>query len=79
LLFSLIILQLILPYLGIWILEKEIIFIFTAFVISVPLIVRRYYFSDIGYGIGKIFITVLSLLVAFAAMEDIKYCILYLN
>ncbi len=39
--------QLILPYFGIWILEKEIIFLFTGFVLYVNYTVRRYYFSQI--------------------------------
>ena len=54
LLIFLLFLQLLLPYFGIWIFEKEIIFLFAVFVISIPLIIRRYYFSGFGYGIGKI-------------------------
>ena len=54
LLIFLLFLQLLLPYFGIWIFEKEIIFLFAVFVVSIPLIIRRYYFSGFGYGVGKI-------------------------
>jgi hypothetical protein len=68
----LIIFQLILPYFGIWILEREIIFFFTIFVVSIPLILRRYYFSHLGYSIGKIFFFIASLSVAVSIVSSIE-------
>ena len=46
-------LQLVLPVLGIWVLEKEIVFIFMFFVIEIVYILRRYYFSSIGYWVTR--------------------------
>ncbi len=79
LLFSIIVLQLILPYFSIWILEKEIIFLFTLFVISVPVIIRRYYFSHIGYWVWKFSIVVISLTVAFILTLWMKYFFIHMN
>lgn len=45
LMFSLIILQSILPLFKIWIFEKEIVFLFVAFVGAIVYITKRYYFS----------------------------------
>lgn len=45
LMFTLILLQLILPLFGIWILEKEISLMFVVFVASIVYITKRYYFS----------------------------------
>ncbi len=76
---SLIILQLILPYFWIWILEKEIIFLFTLFVISVPIIVRRYYFTHIWYWIWKLLTLATSLILAIALSSMVKYFFLHVN
>jgi len=38
-------LQIVLPLFGIWILEKEIVVLFVAFVLSIVYITKRYYFS----------------------------------
>ena len=77
--FAMLVLQLILPYFGIWMLEKEIIFIFTLFVISVPIITRRYYFSHIGYGIWRLLVAGVSLILAFAIMTGVRYGVLHIN
>jgi len=50
-LFFLILLQLILPIFNIWILEKEIIFLFVFFILYTYNTIRRYYFSSLEYGI----------------------------
>lgn len=42
---TLIFLQFVLPLFGIWILEKEIVVLFVAFVLSIVYIAKRYYFS----------------------------------
>lgn len=56
LMFILIVLQLILPMFGIWIFEREITLLFVVFVGSIVYITKRYYFSWIGFWIGKIII-----------------------
>lgn len=63
-LFTLIFLQVILPYYNIWILEKEIIFLFLFFVIFIYYNFRRYYFTSLGYSIGKTLITLSSLVLS---------------
>jgi signal transduction histidine kinase len=55
LMLSMIVLQMILPLLGIWIMEKAIALFFVGFVASVLYVVKRYYYSGIGFGFGKIF------------------------
>ncbi|HBB27492.1 TPA: hypothetical protein DCZ36_03290 [Candidatus Gracilibacteria bacterium] len=53
---TLIFLQFILPMFDIWIFEKEVSLLFVLFVASIVYITKRYYFSGIGFGIGKIII-----------------------
>lgn len=52
----LIFLQFLLPLWGIWIFEKDIALLFVLFVASIVYITKRYYFSGIGYGIGKLIV-----------------------
>lgn len=54
------ILQLILPYFNIWILEKEIIFLYLLFVLSVYITLTRYYFDASSLWIGKSLVYLLS-------------------
>ena len=56
----LITLQVFLPLLWIWILEKEIIFIYLTFIVFLHYTITRYYFSSIGYGIAKLIIFLIS-------------------
>lgn len=70
---SLFILQLILPLFGIWILEKEIIFFFVFFVLSVVYTLRRYYFSSLGYGIGKIVILITSIVISVCIVSILEF------
>lgn len=65
--------QLILPYFGIWILEKEIIFLFTGFVLYVNYTVRRYYFSQIWYWILRFTTTIISLVLAISITDLARY------
>lgn len=64
LIFSLIILQLILPYFGIWIFEKEIIFLFLFYIIFNYYAFHRYYFTSLWYGIGQSFVIVLTFILS---------------
>ena len=79
LLVLLITLQLILPYFWIWILEKEIIFIFTLYVVSVPIIVRRYYFSHIWYGIWKVIMFLAALAIWLIITYAVRYFIVHIG
>ncbi|MDD2891610.1 MAG: HAMP domain-containing sensor histidine kinase [Candidatus Gracilibacteria bacterium] len=72
-----IILQLILPAFGIWILEKEIIFFYLVFVIYVVYVLKRYYFSSLGYGIGKIIIAIAAFTISILSINIFK--IIYLR
>jgi len=76
-LFFLILLQLILPIFNIWILEKEIIFLFVFFILYTYNTIRRYYFSSLEYGIWKIFVAYLSFILSIVSINVIKF--LYLN
>jgi signal transduction histidine kinase len=58
-------LQLILPLFGIWILEREIIFFYILFVFFVAYTLRRYYFSPIGYGIGRLLRFIITILLTY--------------
>lgn len=60
----LILLQVFLPLFDIWILEKELIFFYLYFVVRTYQVLRRYYFGSIGYGIGKIIVFSVALIVA---------------
>lgn len=62
------VLQLVLPMFGIWIFEKEIVFLFTAFTAYAFHALRRYYFHS-GSIAGKYAVTVVSLGVAVLASE----------
>lgn len=57
-------LQVILPLFDIWILEKEIIFLYLFFVIRTYFVLKRYYFGSIGYGIGVFVAFLLSLILS---------------
>ncbi len=70
-------LQLILPLFWIWIFEKELIFLFLFFVLFVLYTVKRYYFSSLEYGIGKIFIAYLSIILSIISINTISF--LYLH
>lgn len=50
----LLLLQLILPLLGIWILERELILFFTGFSLYTLFTLKRYYFAPIWYDVAKI-------------------------
>lgn len=58
------ILQLILPYFNIWILEKEIIFLYLIFVISVYFTLTRYYFDASSLWIWKALVYISAFVVA---------------
>lgn len=73
------ILQLILPTFGIWILEKEIIFIFALFILYTYFAIKRYYFSSLGYGTGKAVIFFSSITFSILSLNIIKWTYLSLN
>lgn len=56
-----VIFQVILPIFWIWIFEKELIFFFVIFVMSVVYAIQRYFFLDIWYWIWKIVIWSISM------------------
>ena len=74
---SCLILQLVLPTFGIWILEKEIIFLFAAFILYAFFTIRRYYFSSLWYGVGKTVVTLVSIVLSVAIVNLIKF--VYIN
>lgn len=49
--FFMIVFQLVLPAFDIWLLEREIVFLLSFFVIYTVFTVKRYYFSALGYRI----------------------------
>ncbi len=55
------VLQVILPLFWIWMFEREIIFFFIFFILSVVYSVNRYYFNDLWYWIWKIIVWALAL------------------
>lgn len=66
-------LQLVLPTFGIWILEKEIILLFLAFVLYTFWTIRRYYFSSLGYGIGSVVVVIASIVVSIVSLNAFKF------
>jgi K+-sensing histidine kinase KdpD len=73
LVFSLVVLQLILPIFGIWILEKEIIIVYSLYVISVFYTLKKYYFSQFLYGFGKLLNIGISFVVSVVFTNIIQY------
>lgn len=69
---SIIFLQLVLPIFDIWILEKQIILLYAGFVAYIYYLFRRYYFSSLGYGLGRIVVTVLAFLFSVIVLNVLK-------
>ena len=67
-LYLLLILQLLLPMFGIWVFEKEIVFLFAAFTAYAFHALRRYYFHS-GSIAGKYAVAIVSAAVAVLASE----------
>lgn len=71
--------QLILPFFGIWLFEKEIIFVFLLFIISVIYTLKKYFFNKFGYGIWRIFVSILSLFFSALILFFIENIKIHLN
>lgn len=72
-LFALILLQGILPYYGIWIFEREIIFLFLFYIIFSYYTFHRYYFTSLGYGIGQSVVVVLTFIFSITLVVTGEY------
>jgi len=68
-LITLIILQVVLPYMNIWILEKELVILADAYILYVFYITSRYYFRSIWYDIAKILSIIISTIIWIIAMN----------
>lgn len=60
--FLLILFQLFLPLIWIRIFEKELILLFVFYILSIVYIVKRYYFANVSYSVGKFVMRVSSML-----------------
>lgn len=67
----LVVFQLILPAFGVWILEKEVVFSLTLFVLYINFTINRYYFSR-GYNLGRVTIGILSIVISLLIFNLIK-------
>ncbi len=74
LILAMIFFQLVLPLFGIWIFEKEIIILFTLFVVYVVFTMKRYYFTLIHqeYGILKLIAILLSFILSVFLLNVIR-------
>ena len=70
--FVALIFQIILPALGIWLFEKELIFLLTFFVVYIFFTLRRYYFSS-GYELSKAVIIILSVNISIILLNVIRW------
>lgn len=64
----LLLLQLVLPLFGIWILERELILFFTGFSLYTLFTLKRYYFAPIWYDVAKIASIVISGIVGMSGL-----------
>lgn len=62
----------VLPAFGIWILEKEIVFMLAIYVMYILYTIRRYYFPVSSFGIGPLLVSMVSIPVSILALNALK-------
>ena len=77
--FVLILLLTVLPLCWIWVLEKDIIFLYLFFIIYIWASLKKYYFSSSIYNTGKILMGILSWMISVVSLNILKYYFVTLN